>query len=153
MTLLGSLAAAYAAAPVLQPSAVPAWLALGRDSVLMADRIRQRFEIHYTSDQPYENALSMLRDIANRVCVISTAYMTHPVWDTETNIAFRIVHDVMGHGPSGGDFTWGGELLACMFHQRVVTKAALSALRTECLGQVAYQQMTGRFGVQKVAIL
>lgn len=153
-TLMRRLANAYAAAPTLDTDALVHWEALAADSKVWADRIRTKLEIHYTSvAEPYVSADLMLSDIRYRVLLVSTAHSNHPVWTVEQNINFRIVHDVMGHGLSGGDFTWAGEMLACYFHKRCVSTLAALALRTECLGQVAYQQLTGCFGIQKVAVL
>ncbi len=148
-----AIAAAYAAAPLLDERAVPSWRALAHDSVRLASRLLKQYTIHVTEDQPYELANAMLADIARGKLVVSVANSDHPLWTRQENLAFRIVHDIMGHGHSLGDFSWEGEVKACASHRSCVTLASLPALFTECLGQVAYQTANGAFGPQKVAIL
>jgi hypothetical protein len=148
-----ALAAAYEKAPALDPRAIRSWRALAEHSVRTARHLRTSYRITLTGSEPYPNATEMLADIGKGSLRVSALNCGHPVWTPSENIAFRIVHDILGHGISGGDFSWLGESKACKAHEQIVPLLALPALFTECLAQVAYQQTFGHFGPQKVCLL
>ncbi len=56
-------------------------------------------------------------------------------------------------GNRGSQFNGRGEMNAAAAHMRLAPKAATPAIFTEVVGQVAYQLVTGKFGVQKIAVL
>lgn len=151
---MDELAAAYAAAPTFDPAAAPAWRALADDSLTRALLVRSRLAVSETDDpEPYPDAPAMFRDLARGRFLVSRANSEHPLWTVADNVAFRIVHDVLGHWPSGGHFDWHGENRACALHASVLAPLARVALLTECIGQTAYVNVHGVFGTQKVAKL
>ena len=149
------IAKAYSAMPPFDEKAVPAWKALAAESKIQADAIRQQLKVDVSDEpEPYRTAAEMCEDVhKNKHFTVSRANSEHPVWSQEDNINFRIVHDVLGHCQSGGDFSWRGENLACGVHFPLVSPLAREALFTECIGQVAYRSFYKGFGPQKVGFL
>lgn len=154
-THLEVVARAYDWAPVIIAGDVPAWKALALETVAMARKLESALDVRYTPKaEPYLMAYDMLADIAMGRIVLSTAYQAHPVWTPEENLAFRLVHDVVGHGTTGAGFDWKGEFTAFEKHLSIVQDpGARAALFTEAVGQVAYALVHGEFTVQKVALL
>lgn len=154
---LHDVAAAYAAAPVCHPVAVKAWEALARETMATAEALRRALDVTYTPHaEPYPDAYAMLSDIAHGRIVVSTAHCQHPVWSLEENVAFRLVHDVVGHGTTGSAFDWPGEWRAYEKHLTIVRDPhARHALFTEAVGQAAWAIVNGGYHghVQKVALL
>jgi hypothetical protein len=105
--------------------------------------------------EPYASATAQGVDIArNKRLRVSTAYCDHPIWPAHVNVAYRVWHDVEGHGP-GPDafpFTVAGELLAWELSAGDLPAAALPAAFTETVGQLAYAAVTGDFGEQRAVI-
>lgn len=151
---LKEIAEAYAKAPVYDPKAAAAFKELADDSVRRAEALKQQLHIEVVDDpEPYANAKEMADDIhQKRHFFVSRANSEHPLWSVDQNVAFRIVHDVMGHAVSGGDFGWQGENLACAAHFPLLTPTAQQALFTECIAQTAYAAYYRSFGPQKVAL-
>lgn len=148
------IAQAYERAPVRDPHAVEAWRELARDSIQRAHALRQQYNISETDDpEPYADAHAMFNDLNRGNFVVSRANSDHPLWTPDENVAFRITHDILGHYPSGGDFTWAGENQACGSHFPLLTPNAQKALFTECIGQTAYANHNRGFGPQKMAFL
>lgn len=149
------IAKAYAQLPAFDEKAAPAWKALAAESKIQADAIRQQITVDITDDpEPYMTAKEMVDDIhKNKHFTVSRANCDHPIWSVEDNVNFRIVHDVLGHAQSGGDFSWRGENLACGVHFPLVSPLAREALFTECIGQVAYRSAFKGFGPQKIGLL
>jgi hypothetical protein len=149
------IAKAYSEMPAFDEKAVPAWKALAAESKTQADAIRQQITVEVVDDsEPYMSAQEMCEDIhKNRHFKVSRANSEHAVWSQEDNVNFRIVHDVLGHCQSGGDFSWRGENLACGVHFPLVSPLAREALFTECIGQVAYRSYFKGFGPQKIGLL
>lgn len=112
---LQPIAEAYAKAPIYDPKAAGAFMELAQDSTRRANVLRGQIEIEVVDDpEPYANAQEMSDDIHNKKHFkVSRANSEHPVWSVQQNVDFRIVHDVLGHAVSGGDFGWQGENLAC----------------------------------------
>jgi hypothetical protein len=154
MSSFNRLASLYANAPVFDPAAVRAWRVLADESTSLADVVRANLQVtEVDSDNPYSSAAKMFRDIERGRFLVSRANSAHPVWTVRQNVDFRIAHDVFGHLPSGGGFDWSGEVKACSFHRSHLSPLAALALRTECLGQVAFALDRGGFGPQKVAFI
>jgi hypothetical protein len=145
-----------------------AWRDLAEDSVERAAGIRLLLNVEETADpEPYGDAFQMVADIARGRFIVSTAHCEHPIWTPAENVAFRIVHDVLGHYAASvangwhpdtehaaftvAGFDWYGEVAACNAHVRLLpTEAARKALFTECLAQTAYAIVCGGFGPQEV---
>lgn len=155
MLTMQDIAAEYAAAPVYCPTALAGWRQLAVETLAHAERIERELEVSYTAlAEPYLSAADMLADIARGRVTISVANSEHPVWTLRENCAFRLVHDVLGHGLTGSGFDWAGELSAYDRHYRLTRHpSARLALFTEAVGQVAYALTYGGFGPQKVAYL
>ena len=149
------IAKAYSAMPPFDEKAVPAWKALAAESKVQADAIRQQIKVDVSDEpEPYRTAAEMCEDVhKNKHFIVSRANSDHAIWSVEDNINFRIVHDVLGHCQSGGDFSWRGENLACGVHFPLVSPLAREALFTECIGQVAYRSFYKGFGPQKIGFL
>lgn len=112
---LQPIAEAYAKAPVYDPKAAGYFMELAQDSTRRANVLREQLKIEVVDNpEPYANAQEMADDIHNKKhFYVSRANSQHPIWTVEQNVDFRIVHDVLGHAVSGGDFGWQGENLAC----------------------------------------
>jgi hypothetical protein len=152
---LEEIAKAYASAPVYDPKAAPAWKALADDSSRRAAVIREQLQVEVTPEpEPYQTPQEMCEDVhKNRHFFVSSANSQHPMWSVQQNIDFRIVHDVLGHCVSGGDFGWQGENQACRAHFPLLTPEAQKALFTECIGQTAAAAYFRSFMPQKVVYL
>jgi hypothetical protein len=154
LTRMTEIADAYTAAPTFDATAVNGWRALAVDSTVRAAFIRTRLLVTETdAPEPYADAPAMFRDIARGRFIVSRANSEHPLWTVAENVAFRIVHDVLGHARSGGGFDWKGENRACALHFPLLSAQARPALFTECIAQTAYCNARGAFGPQKVARL
>lgn len=151
---LQPIAEAYAKAPVYDPKAAAAYKALADDSMRRAEVLRNQLHVEEVNNpEPYPHAQAMADDIHKRQhFLVSTANSEHPLWTPEQNTAFRIVHDVLGHGVSGGDFGWEGENKACAAHFPLLSAEAQKALFSECIAQTAYGAHYRHFGPQKVAL-
>jgi len=148
------IAEAYAKAPVYEPKAAIAFMRLAEDSKRRAEVLRNQLAIEEVNDpEPYPHAQAMADDIHKRQKFkVSRANSEHPLWTPEQNTDFRIVHNVLGHAVSGGDFGWEGENRACQAHFPLLDKDAQAALFSECIGQTAYGAHYRGFGPQKVAL-
>jgi hypothetical protein len=95
------IATAYAAADesaALTASVKRGWRELAQDSVDRAAGIGLLLEVEETEDpEPYPDAFAMCADIVGGHFLVSTAHCEHPLWTPAQNIAFRTVHDVLGH--------------------------------------------------------
>jgi hypothetical protein len=178
---LHEIASAYAALPdpdqlCSRADALLDWTELGHDSKQRAAGIRLLLNVTETDEpEPYADAVEMCQHISEGGFYVSTANSEHPLWDVETNTAFRIVHDVLGHyaasvaspglplstvtgqrfdppKPLGrvAGFDWSGENRACAAHVPLLTHRARRALFTECIAQTAYAIDRGHFGPQKI---
>lgn len=149
---LAEIAEAYSKAPIYDPKAASAWKELAQDSVARRNVLEQQLTIKIVPDpEPYTGAKEMADDIhKNQNFLVSNANCEHPVWSVDENIAFRVVHDVLGHAVSGGDFGWYGENLACAAHFPLLSPTAQQALFVECIMQTGYAAHYRSFGPQKV---
>jgi hypothetical protein len=153
-----------------------AWEDLAEDARERARGIRLLLDVQHTTDaEPYPTAEAMCADIARGRFVVSTAHTEHPLWAKADNVAFRIVHDVLGHYAASirqgwrlgdafdvrvsraryvAEFDWSGEVAACGAHAPLLpTIGARKALATECLAQTAYAIERGGFGPQRVGFI
>lgn len=149
------IADAYVKLPVYDPKAAGAWKELADDSVRRMAILGQQIEIEVTDDpEPYASQQEMCQDLhQNKHFLVSRANTQHPVWTTDQVVAFRVVHDIMGHCVTGGAFDWVGENAACGAHFPLLSPNAQQALFTECIGQAAYAAFYRSFGPMKVAFM
>lgn len=144
----------YRDAPLNDPAAIAAWLALRDDTVQRYTLLRGQLQVELTDDsEPYPDAQAMLIDLDGGRLIVSRAHSTHPVWSVEENVAFRAVHDTLGHWPARSDFSWEGENAACAAHAPLMPLLARQALFTECIAQTAYTVTEGAFPEQKTVLL
>jgi len=150
---------AYMKAPVFEDRAAPAWEALIPFIDKMYKQIQTRIDI-----EPVVTGADRMRQSVEDTgkLLVSKSDAEHPIFDEETNVKFRAVHDYMTHIqpkiPAG--FTSAKkqgsihqELRAYNIHAKTVPKAAIPALFTEVVGQVCTFYVTGKFQEQKVCIL
>ena len=151
---LQPIAEAYAKAPIYEPKAAAAFKALADDNTRRAAVLRKQLQVEEVNDpEPYLSHDKMLDDIHKRQrYTVSRANTEHPLWTPDQVIAHRIVHDVLGHGVSGGDFGWEGTNKATAAHMPLLSAEAQKALFTEAIGQTAYGTHYRHFGPQKVAL-
>jgi hypothetical protein len=152
---LQPIAQAYADAPTYDPKAASAWMELAHDSVMRAQVLQTQLHVEVVDEpNPYKTADEMREDVKEKQHIyVTRAYPHHPVWSMDQVIAFRLVHDVLGHCASGGDWGWHGENEATAAHLPLLGEEAQKALFTECLGQAAYQNVYRDWGPQKIAFL
>jgi hypothetical protein len=152
---LPQIAKAYADAPVYDPKAAGAWKELGQDSLSRANAIGNQIKVEYTDDpHPYEDVNEMAEDIKkNRHINVSRANADHPVWSLDQVLAYRLVHDVLGHGIAGGDWGWHGENGATAAHMPLLSPQAQKALFTEAIGQTAHNNYYRQLAPQKISFL
>ncbi len=150
---MGEIAAAYGSAPTFDARCAYGWRVLAQNSVRLAHEIQGWLTVRETADaEPYPDAAAMLADIDGGHFLVSSANSEHPVWTTAENVAFRTVHDVLGHHTARSGFDWYGENRACSVHFPLLPAGpAHVALFTECVAQTAYAIGRGGFGIQKVA--
>lgn len=149
------IAEAYAKAPAYDPKAAVAWKELADDSVRRMEVLSNQIEIEVVDDpEPYSSPQEMCDDVHNkRKFKVSRANSDHPIWSVDENVAFRAVHDILGHCVSGGDFGWTGENQACAAHFPLLSPLAQQALFSECIAQTAYAQYYRAFGPQKIVLM
>lgn len=138
-----------------------AWNQLGNDCRDRAAAIRHLINVEEVNvDSPYSCAEEMIAHIASGHLRVSLTNCSHPAWPVSINVAFRIVHDYLGHWAAHHkygwtNFEWEGELLACSVHEALLPRNGLAAraLYTECLGQVAFRLVHGFFAAQAVGFI
>lgn len=149
------IAQAYADAPVYDPKAAGAWKELGEDSQRRAEAIANQIRVEFTHDPyPYQDVNEMADDIRNNKHVtISKANLSHPLWSSDQALAYRLVHDVLGHASVGGDWGWHGENGATAAHMPLLSPNAQKALFTEAIGQAAHNSYFRQIAPQKIVFL
>lgn len=149
------IAEAYAEAPTYDPKAAGAWKELGEDSQRRAEAIANQIRVDFTHDPyPYKNVNEMQDDIRNKQHVtISKANLSHPLWSSDQALAYRLVHDVLGHAAVGGDWGWHGENGATSAHMPLLSPNAQKALFTEAIGQAAHNSYYQQIAPQKITFL
>lgn len=156
-----AIAARYAAAPLLDPAAIPAWKALAGHCWTEADRLRKSYRIVEVAYQPYLDVAAMFNDLDSGRLLVTTANSEHPLWSVQETVASRICHDILGHYAAHrrgelADFSWEGEVNAA-FEQTLAlptTGRVRAAFFTEAVGQAAFALANGgEFGPQKVAFI
>ncbi len=152
---LSEIAKAYAEAPIYDPKAASAWKELADDSVKRAQEIGNQIQVEYTHDPyPYADVNEMAEDIKKKKKIqVSKANLSHPLWSNEQVLAYRLVHDVLGHAMVGGDWGWHGENGATAAHMPLLSPQAQKALFTEAIGQTAHNHFYRQIGPQKVVFL
>jgi hypothetical protein len=147
---------AYDDLPMIQTGtdAVQLWEKLGRLCVEQAAALGKDYQIiRYDDRDPYVSSDEMLADIAKGIYKVTSLHSTHPVWNPDTNVAFRIAHDIQGHGSSHGAFSLRGEVLAYQGQCENTPEELWSPLFTEIIGQTSSLCIHHFFGPQKVGLI
>lgn len=149
-----AIAEAYNNLPVCDQSAVPLWEALGKVCNDQASLLRAEYNILQCDEyDPYATADDMLQDIATGTFRVTSLHSDHPVWNVHTNVDFRIVHDLRGHGMAGSDFSLHGEVLAYQAQCSITPEELWPVLFTEIVGQLCWASVHHLFGPQKVGLI
>lgn len=157
--LYGKLVAeAYAAAPEFDPDAAPMFKRLTPFVNNMFQKIQSRVDIEFVEYDPYKDDEDLRNQVKDtKILKIWQGGTTHPIFDHETNLKFRAVHDYMAHiqpiGHKGTGFDMKGEIQAYNAHIKTVPPAAAGALFTEVIGQASFFINNGYFPEQKIATL
>lgn len=148
------VAEAYIRAPTYDQAAVPSYQALVKDVERFFRLLQSKVTVEFVDYDPYRNAEELAQDVReNRRLRVLKLYSEHPFFTEEQNWKFRAVHDWFSHLLGHTPFSPKGEISAYNVHAKMFSRAALPALFTEIVGQVAYLHIKGSFPVQKVAIL
>lgn len=151
------VADAYLLAPSFEADEVWRWGVLAEHVQRLFRRIRRGrngVEVVFVHGQPYETAEALKKAVrATGVLEISKDYNTHPIFDAQTNLEFRAVHDYVVHIGKDVDFTLKGEIAAYNHHARMAPPAAVPALFTEIVGQASVSALDGYFAEQKICLL
>ena len=157
--LYGQLVAdAYASAPDYEPEASEAFKSIVPFIDNMFKKISSRVSVEFVDKDPYKDDDHM-RWSVNRTGVLKIwkGGTGHPIFDVDTNLKLRAVHDYMAHiqalGSSGTGFDMKGEIQAYNTHLKTIPPAAAPALFTEVVGQAAFYLNKGYFPEQKIAFL
>jgi len=148
------VAKAYEDAPPFDETAVSEFEGIKPFVDKMFKRISSRVDIQFVEDDPYEGPEEMCVDaLENGVLKIWSGGTDHQIFDPETNLKLRAVHDYMTHCQRNTDFTFEGEIASYNAHMKTVPPSAAGALFTEVVGQAAFFLENGYFPPQKIAIL
>tara|TARA_R100000664_G_C2750196_1_gene137507 strand:- start:635 stop:1279 length:645 start_codon:yes stop_codon:yes gene_type:complete len=157
--LYGKLVAqAYGNAPDFDPDAAQAFEKLGPFVENMFKKIQSRVEVEFVDEDPYEDDDDMRQQVSESgVLKIWKGGTDHPIFDPETNLKFRAVHDYMAHiqpiGHRGTGFDMKGEIQAYNAHLKTIPPSSAGALFTEVIGQASFFINNGYFPEQKIALL
>ena len=151
---LDQLARQYDKAPV-EPSrrARALWTKAGEYFVARAETLGERFDIwRWETGQPYDNGAEQLADLDKGRFIVTAEHSEHPIWDVDTNVAFRICHDIDGHYAARSGFDLLGEVEAYTC-QTLITPAVFEpVLWSESILQLASTLVNGSFPVQKAVL-
>lgn len=111
--------------------------------------------------QPYISAAVMAREVRRTGGIgVSADYCDHPFWDAWTNMAYRLVHDIVGHMALGGRLNvpaeevpaWdvAGEIAAWreqldFMRRHGAPQDVVDVSFCEHMGQLAYAAVEGDF--------
>lgn len=161
------IAAAYMAAPVSDPAALPAYRMFiqetARQFEFMTEPRRRGglgLEVEVCPVDPYPDAATMTYDVAEhghlQVYATRAGDNKHPVLTDDENDMFRAVHDYFGHAAIGRGFDRHGEEAAWLHHGGMYSRLARRALTTETRGTnstLVYFYRGRRFPEQKAMLL
>src|SRR5260370_40869408 len=112
MRAIDRIARAYLETSIL-PANLTLWRELAEQTKTMHRILRKSTRLIPTSDPcHYRNTAHVRRDVAEGKLFISTYALEHPVFTPAENLAFRFVHDVLGHSTEDADVSCLGECAA-----------------------------------------
>ena len=148
------ISAEYRDLQVLDPDVEDLWIQLGLLCEDGMDQLKRAgWDIRVQFEDPYQTAAEMHADLAQKIYKVTTQHSHHPVWDVDTNVAFRVCHDILGHGEVHSDFSFMGEVLAYRSQCRYIPENLWPVLFTEVVAQSAYANVHHLFGEQKVGLI
>lgn len=148
------VADAYEAAPLFDKSVTKHWDALSQSNHTLYKRMLSKIKIENVTDDPYPDQATMKKDVEKTgILKVYTGDSEHPYWSVEDNLVFRAVHDYITHILTDTPFGLHGELRAVNTHMKMSTPEAWPALFTETAAQTCVCIVTGKFPVQKVAVI
>lgn len=100
--------------------------------------------------QPYANGDEQIADLDAGRFTVTAEHSEHPVWGVDTNVAFRICHDIDGHYAARSGFDVLGELQAFRAQAFVTPQRFLPVLFCESLLQLASTVVNGEFPPQRI---
>jgi hypothetical protein len=109
--------------------------------------------IRYDDVDPYKSSDEMFADIAQGVFKVTSLHSIHPVWSVDTNVAFRIAHDLLGHTTGHAPFSLRGEVLAYQGQCMNTPEELWPVLFTEIVAQTCTFNVHHLFGPQKVGLI
>jgi len=162
-----SIAKAYMRAPLLDESALGAYAAFRRETIVQFELLTSPsskgglgIDVQVTPYDPYLNATTLAADIrqGGRLKVYSSRASgnPHPLLTDDENDMFRAVHDAFGHAATGRGFDQHGEEAAWLRHCFMYSRAARNAVTTETRGQsnaLFFHYGGKRFPDQKAVLL
>ena len=153
--LLEPIAQEYAEAKSYNSKAAQAWMELAEDCRRRVEIIQDEIEIEITDNpMPYTSYSEMAEDILeNGHFTVSRANASHPIWNINQVVDFRIAHDILGHAASGGDWSWFGINRAFSAHANLLSYTAQKALFTETIGQGAFHNSFNSYSTPKISFL
>lgn len=124
----------------------------GGGSILIDGR---KFPIeHISFGDEYKTQSEMKRSFMDTgILKISIDYSNHKIFSVVDNIVFRTVHDYIAHILGDYDFGARGEIACYNLHAKMASSAAIPALFTEVVGQASVTLVSGKFPVQKIALM
>lgn len=160
------IAAAYEAAPAVDPTAIPAYRAFIQETVRQFHFLTRPVQrgglgvvVVVWAKDPYPGASAMMDELRHRrrLRIYSTEACgnPHPYLSDHQNDMFRAVHDAFGHAATGRGFDTDGEEAAWLAHSHMYSPLARRALTTETRGQqnaMLYGAQEG-FPEQKLCLL
>lgn len=152
------VADAYDARPVHDPAAKESYRVLLDHAKKMFRQLLSRIRIEFVNEpEPYKDAADMTKRVNDEgVMYVSTLFSDNLAsgWTPKENWIFRAVHDYIVHIGGHHDFSLRGEIGTYNRHAKLVPPAALPALFSEVVGQVAYFLVRGKFpSPQKACVL
>lgn len=151
---LADLARKYDEAPsIVTPEAHELWTRAGEFFTARAEQLAESFDItRWETGQPYANGDEQIADLDKGRFTVTAEFSDHPVWDVDTNVAFRICHDIEGHYYARSGFDLQGEVDAYVTQALHVPAEFEPVLWSESILQLASTLVNGRFPAQKVVL-
>jgi len=150
---------AYLAAPKFEERALPSFEAMIPFVDKMYKRVAGKIDIEPVPYHAYSTAGELRTDVGRtKRMKVATVDSEHDVFDLDTNIKFRAIHDYLSHhtgiNSRGTEFNLFGELQSYNIHLHTTPPAAVPALFTEVVGQVcAFYSNGNKFAEQKICLL
>lgn len=101
------------------------------------------------TDEPYADLAAMITDYHRHRLKVSELNCQHPVFSRQTNLRFRILHDI-AHCVTKADFSEDGEYNVFLHQSAGLSSELKQALYTEIVIQASHKIHYGYFAEQKL---